>query len=161
MNKKTVTGRALKKKVRQLLFEDNFEKQIEEIKGVSARQVVNPLFSFLCSNDELLKARAVTAMGIVVSRLADHEMESARIVMRRLMWSLNDESGGIGWGAPEAMGEIMARHNKLADEYHKILISYSTPGANFIEHESLQEGVFWGIARLAQARPDLVKVASI
>lgn len=25
-------------------------------------------------------------------------MDSARIVMRRLMWSLNDESGGIGWG---------------------------------------------------------------
>ncbi len=161
MKKKTVTGRALKKKVRQLLFEDDFEKQIEEIKGVSARRVVNPLFSFLCSNDALLKARAVTAMGIVVSRLADHEMESARIVMRRLMWSLNDESGGIGWGAPEAMGEIMSRHNKLADEYHKILISYSRPGSNFIENESLQEGVLWGIARLAQARPDLVKVASI
>ncbi len=157
MNKKIVKGRALKKKVRQLLFEDDFEKQIEHIKGVSARRVVNPLFSFLCSNDELLKSRAVTAMGIVVSRLADHEMESARIVMRRLMWSLNDESGGIGWGAPEAMGEIMARHSKLADEYHKILISYSKPGTNFIEHESLQEGVLWGIARLAQARPDLVE----
>ncbi len=157
MNKKTVKGRVLKKKVRQLLFEDDFKKQIKNIKGVSARQVVNPLFSFLCSNDELLKARAVTAMGIVVSWLADHEMESARIVMRRLMWSLNDESGGIGWGAPEAMGEIMARHDKLADEYHKILISYSRPGNNFIEHESLQESVLWGIARLAQARPDLVK----
>ncbi len=160
MNKKTFTGRDLKIKVRQLLFEDDFEKQIEDIKRVSARRVVNPLFSFLYSNDELLKSRAVIAMGIVVSRLADHEMGSARIIMRRLMWSLNDESGGIGWGAPEAMGEIMARHGKLADEYHKILISYSMPGNNFIEHEDLQEGVLWGIARLAQTRPDLVKTAS-
>jgi len=36
------------------------------------------------------------------------------------MWSLNDESGGIGWGAPEAMGAIMARHTGLADEYANI-----------------------------------------
>jgi hypothetical protein len=46
-------------------------------------------------------------MGEVMAHLADKDMESARVIMRRLMWSLNDESGGIGWGAPEAMGEIV------------------------------------------------------
>ena len=37
-------------------------------------------------------------MGAVVAALATEEMESARVVMRRLLWNLNDESGGIGWG---------------------------------------------------------------
>jgi len=150
-------GRQLKKKVFGLLSDKDFEKDILKISGFSARAVVNPLFSFFYNSDELIKWRAVTAMGVVVSNLADSNMESARVVMRRFIWNLNDESGGIGWGSPEAMGEIMARHEGLAKEYHKILLSYIMPDGNFIEHEILQRGVLWGIGRLAHARPNLVK----
>jgi len=150
-------GRQLKKKVFGLLSVKDFEKDILKISGFSARAVVNPLFSFFYNSDELIKWRAVTAMGVVVSNLADHDMESARVVMRRFIWNLNDESGGIGWGSPEAMGEIMARHEGLAKEYHKILLSYIMPDGNFIEHEILQRGVLWGIGRLAHARPNLVR----
>ena len=150
-------GRKLKKEVLRLLHHKDFKNSIVEISGFSARQVVNPLFSFLYNSDELIKWRAVTAMGVVVSNLADHDMESARVVMRRFIWNLNDESGGIGWGSPEAMGEIMARHEGLAKEYHKLLLSYIMPEGNYIEHEVLQRGVLWGIGRLAHARPNLVK----
>lgn len=150
-------GRQLKKEVFELLSDKDFEKGIFEISGFSARAVVNPLFSFFYNSDELIKWRAVTAMGAVVSNLADHDMESARVVMRRFIWNLNDESGGIGWGSPEAMGEIMARHEGLAKEYHKILLSYIMLDGNYIEHEILQRGVLWGIGRLAHARPNLVK----
>ena len=60
-------------------------------------------------------------MGASLARLADADMEAARIVMRRLLWSLNDESGGIGWGAPESMAEAMCRHQGLALEYAHML----------------------------------------
>jgi hypothetical protein len=73
------------------------------------------------------------------------------------MWHLNDESGGIGWGCPEAMGEIMARNEKLAEEFWCILISYAQPEGNFLEHQILQRGLLWGIGRLAHARPQLLK----
>ena len=150
-------GRQLKKQILELLSYKDFEKALTQISGLSARQAVNPLFSFFYNSDELIKWRAVTAMGAVVSNLADHDMESARVIMRRLIWNLNDESGGIGWGSPEAMGEIMARHERLAGEYHKILISYIMPDGNYIEHEILQRGVLWGVGRLAHARPQLVE----
>jgi len=75
------------------------------------------------------------------------------VVIRRFMWNLNEESGGIGWGCPEAMGECTARSARLADEYGCILISYLHPGHNYIEHPALQAGVLWGIGRLAHARP--------
>ena len=149
--------RQLKKEIIELLSYKDFEKSLEKICQLPARQVVNPLFSFFYNSDELVKWRAVTAMGAVVSNLADHDMESARVIMRRLIWNLNDESGGIGWGSPEAMGEIMARHAGIAGEYHKILISYIMPDGNYLEHEILQRGVLWGIGRLAHARPHLVK----
>ena len=152
-----MSGRRLKKKIFEILSHNDFEKGIVNISGFTARAVVNPLFSFLYHRDELVKWRAVAAMGLVVSNLADHDMESARVVMRRLIWNLNDESGGIGWGSPEAMGDILARHEGLAKEYHRILISYIAPERNYIEHELLQRGVLWGIGRLAHARPHLVK----
>ena len=150
-------GRQLKKEILELLSHKDFEKSLEKIRQLPARQAVNPLFSFFYNSDELVKWRAVAAMGAVVSNLADHDMESARVIMRRLIWNLNDESGGIGWGSPEAMGEIMARHERLAGEYHKILVSYIMPDGNYLEHEILQRGVLWGIGRLAHARPHLVK----
>jgi HEAT repeat protein len=152
--------RALKKTIQNLLSQNDINKTIGAIRGYSARQAVNPLFSFLLSGDELIKWRAVIAMGVVVADLAQEDIESARVVMRRLLWNLNDESGGIGWGSPEAMGEIMARHHGLAKEYAKILVSYIRPDGNFIEHETLQRGVLWGLGRLARIEPNLVSDAS-
>ena len=102
-------------------------------------------------------------MGETVARLADVDMEAARIVMRRFLWSLNDESGGIGWGAPESLAEIMCRHAGLAEEYVHMLISYMRDDGeeicqdgNYIEHPLLQRGLLWGMARLSGCRPELL-----
>jgi hypothetical protein len=152
-----ISGRQLKRDALQLLQQDNLDRCISDLCRLPARQVVNPLFSFLCSLDAKVKWRAVSAMGAVVSNLAKTDLESARIIMRRLIWQLNDESGGIGWGCPEAMGDTMARSKPLADEYGCILISYMRPDGNFLEHEMLQRGVLWGVARLAHRRPDLFR----
>ncbi len=153
------TSRQLKRKVLSLLQSDTFDESLDELTQMPARQVINPLFSFLLSKDEETRWRATTAMGAVVAALADEDMESARVIMRRLMWSLNDESGGIGWGAPEAMGEIIACHEGIAKEYASVLISYIWEDGNFLEYEPLRLGAVWAVARVAQVRPDLVKGA--
>ncbi len=150
-------GRAIKRKVLKLLKSQDFDKALKDIGRLPARRVINPLFSFLYNKDEALKWAAIAAMGAVVGKLADENMEAARVIMRRLMWNLNDESGGIGWGSPEAMGEIMAVHEGLAKEYVHILLSYTREDGNYLEYEGLQRGLLWGIGRLAQARPDLIK----
>ena len=157
MSRHQTSSRQLKKRLQKLLLQEKFENGLAEIGCLPARKAINPLFSFLCSLDELLKWRAVMAMGEVVDRLAGEDIESARVIMRRYMWQLNDESGGIGWGCPEAMGEIMARNKNLAEEFWRILISYIRPDGNFLEHATLQRGVLWGVGRLAHARPQLLK----
>lgn len=153
MAEKVTRGRQLKKMVFSLLDADDFEQSLVELVKMPGRQVINPLFSFLLNDDEKIRWRAVTAMGAVIEALADTNMEAARIIMRRLMWSLNDESGGIGWGAPEVMAEAMVRHEALAGEYLPVFCSYVDEEGNFIEYEVLQRGLLWGLVKLARHNP--------
>ena len=118
------------------------------------------LLSDLCSQDESVKWAAVIALGVYVSELAENDLETARNWMRRFMWQLNEESGGVGWGVAEVMGEVMARHEGLAQEFARILVSYLDENGNYLEFEPLQKGVLWGIGRLAQVRPELLKSCS-
>jgi hypothetical protein len=151
--------RHLKREVLELLAAKDFDRSLSTLELMPAQKVINVLFSFLVSPDPKIKWPAVTAIGVVVAKLADKEMESARDIMRRLMWQLNEESGGMGWGCPETMGEIMACHEGLAAEYYHMLISYLMADGNYLEYEPLQQGALWGLGRLAQVRPHLLQDA--
>lgn len=155
-NSAEFTTRNLRKQLEILLLRPDFGARLDQLSRYPARRVVNPLFALLCHRDETLRWRAISAFGQVVSQLAEQDLESARVIMRRLMWSLNDESGGIGWGAPEAMGEIMARSEQLAAEFSHILVSFIWEDGNYLEHPLLQRGVLWGLGRLAATRPQLL-----
>src|SRR6056300_1413282 len=145
-----------KRRISKLLESSDIEAVIKELREIRPSRVINPLIGALCSNNETVRWHAVTALGPIVSDLADHNMEAARVVMRRFMWSLNDESGGIGWGAPEAMGEIMAVHDRLAEEYGHMLVAYMREDGFYLEPPQLQQGLMWGLARLAMVKPDLL-----
>jgi HEAT repeat protein len=147
-----------KRRISKLLESSDIEPVIQELRELPSSKTINPLIGSLCSGNETVRWHAITALGPVVADLADKDMEAARIVMRRFMWSLNDESGGIGWGAPEAMGEIMACHDTLAEEYAHILVAYMREDGFYLELEQLQRGLMWGLARLAGMRPDLLQV---
>jgi hypothetical protein len=75
-----------------------------------------------------------------------------------LMWSLNHESGSIGWGAPEALAEIMAIHGGFAEEFGHMLVAYIRPDGCYLELPALQRGLMWGLGRLAGTRPDVLRV---
>ncbi|MBU0485232.1 MAG: HEAT repeat domain-containing protein [Proteobacteria bacterium] len=146
-----------KKEILDLLKGSPPELFLAELRNYSPARLLKPLFSGICASDEMLKWHAVTAMGMVVSALADEDMEAGRVVMRRLMWSLNDESGGIGWGAPETIGEILSRHDALALEYCHILVSFMREDGFYLEYGPLQRGLMWGLGRMAMAKADLLR----
>jgi len=155
--------RKLKKQIFSLLQQPDLVQVLNDISQLPAKDAVNALFSAICQVDDRLRWHGVSAMGATVARLADKEMEEGRIMMRRMLWSLNDESGGIGWGAPESMAESMHHHEGLAEEYIHMLISYTRPDGpeleqdgNFLEHETLQRGLLWGLDRLCTARKQLL-----
>lgn len=146
-------GRQTKKQVNKILRQSDPIHALDLLARIPDVQLIGHLFSHFYDQDELIKFRSITAMGQLGKRLAQSHMEKARNLMRRLMWNLNDESGGIGWGSAEAMGEILFQSPALALEYKSILFSYLDPRGNFIEHESLQQGVVWGIGTYLGTAP--------
>lgn len=156
--------RELKRRILALLPGLSSEDRLAPILALDPHAAAGPLFSLLLHPDPLIRWRAVAALGAVAARLADGHLEDGRTIVRRYMWHMNEESGNMGWGIPEAMGETLARHPGLAAEYHRILCSWAHDFAGlgdstWIEHPPLRAGAYWGIARLAQARPELARQA--
>ena len=138
-----------------LLRNDDLDHILAEVGLLPTHLVISSLMSGLYQPDEQVKWNTVTVFGQVMDAIARSDMEAARVIMRRILWNLNEESGGIGWGMPEAMGEIMAVNRKLAEEYAHMLVSYMRE-ENFLELPALQHGLLWGIGRLAMVRPQLI-----
>ena len=152
-------GRKTKKQVGEILALGSRSQALARLAQIPDAQLTGHLFSYFYNMDELIKFRSVTAMGELAPRIAQNSMEKARILLRRIMWNLNDESGGIGWGAPEAMGEILSKSPALAREFKSILFSYLDHRGNHIEHDILQRGVLWGIGTYLRTAPrDLLDV---
>jgi len=128
------------------------ERRLEELAGLVAQKkgILRYLNRLLFERDTLLRWRAVEAMGAVADRLAGENPEAVRVMLRSLLWSINDESGGIGWSAPECIGEIIYRRPGLFGEFASIIISHA-------EEEMLRRGVLWAAGRIAQAGPGLVR----
>jgi len=153
--------RSLKTQLRCQLQSELWQDHLPDILALPGRETVGPLMSFLLFGGEM-KWRAATALGLVVGRMADEDMEQARVFMRRLLWHMNEESGNVGWGIPETMAEIMCNHRRLADDYNRMLHSYvreTTEDDNYLDHPPLRAAVYWGLGRLAQVRPELMKPA--
>lgn len=146
-----------KRRIIRRLRDDDLEATLAALEKLPAAGLIAPLFAGLCHTDENIHWHAIAAMGVTVARLADQDLESCRVVMRRLMWSLNDESGGIGWGAPEAMAEIIVLQETMAAEYGHMPVAYMREDGFFLELPALQRGLMWGLARIAQARPALLQ----
>ena len=153
--------RTLKSSIRSRLESADWPAFAQELEALPARELVGPLFACLPLGGEAT-GRAAAALGRAVSRMADEHMEEARNVIRRLMWHMNEESGNIGWGIPEAFAEVLAQHRRLGDEFHPILFSYLTNTGkedNFCDHAVLRRSCFRAVERLALARPDLAPKA--
>ncbi|MGI6656526.1 MAG: DVU0298 family protein [Desulfobulbus sp.] len=158
-----MTTRKIKHQVLELFTEHDLETIRAELDNLPPKAVVNALFPLICRDDPALRWPAIICMGEAITRLAEQDLEEARIIMRRFLWSLNDESGGIGWGAPESMAETMCRQPRMATEYIHMLVSYLREDGdelyqdgNYLEHPLLQRGLLWGVARVAECRPDLL-----
>ena len=152
--------RAVKQQLKDLLSAPDWRDHLPELRSMG-QPAVGPLFSFLLL-EPLMRHKAALALGQVVAGLEEGSAEELLNIMRRLMWHMNEESGNIGWGIPEAFAEILAQHRRLGDEFYPILNSYvidTGKGDNFCDNNVLRRSCFRAVERFALARPDLASKA--
>lgn len=111
-------------------------------------RIAETLVALLYERDELLLWRAIEAIGRVAAVIAETDLEPVRDLIRRLLWSMNDESGTLGWHSPEAIGEILVNVPALIDEFGTLLPA-------LLWEEPFERGTHWAVARVARLRPDL------
>jgi hypothetical protein len=130
---------------------------IVELAGRKKR-VLSFLTALTYDPDPLISWRAVEAMGLAAGRIASEDPEFVRNHLRRLVWLLNDESGGIGWRAPEMMGEIVRNRPEQFGEFVPIILSL----LDMEEEDAVRfrPGTLWAIGRLGEVVQDRVKAAT-
>ncbi len=152
--------RRVKKDIRAILSDPDWQARLPELEAWEPGALVPPLLSLRLDKDEAVRWRTVTAFGLTAARMADVSMEKARVLMRTCMWYMNEESGNLGWSIPNFMAEAMVRDERIAKSFHKIFGSYifcdEKCDGNYLDHTELRRDVFWGLARLAGSRPELV-----
>lgn len=134
----------------------NDQAQILELAKQNKR-MLSYLAALTYDPEQLIAWRAISALGVTAGWYADYDLEFVRIHLRRWIWLLNDESGGIGWRAPEAMGEIIRANPQNLSEFIPILIS--TLDMEPEDAPPFRAGTLWALGRLAQVVPDQIYAA--
>lgn len=152
--------RRAKHSLKEILEKNDWQTHLSEI-AAGGMANVGALFSFLLLKPQMMH-RAARALGLTVAAIYERDPETARNIVRRFMWQMNEESGNIGWGIPVAFAETLVASRGLADSYARILNSYIMDlgfDDNYCDHDILRRSCYWAIGRLAQVWPDLAQNA--
>ena len=134
-------GMRLKKRIRDLLASKSFD----EITALSLedRGVIRVLISLSYDKDDIMTWRAIEAIGLISRAYGRERLPAIRETVRKMIWSMTDEAGAIGWSAPEILGEIVRSD---PDEFVDIIpIVWS-----FREEGLFRENVLWAMGRIAE-----------
>jgi hypothetical protein len=115
-----------------------------------APRALSRLIRIAYDKDTLAGWRAIKAIGLAAREMAKTDAEFLRETCRKLLWSLTDESGAIGWSAPEILGEIVSAEPRRYPDIIPIIA-----GAYEVEEEVFRAGVVYALCRVAEAAPEL------
>ncbi len=118
---------------------------------ISPRQLVTALVRLAYDKETLVGWRAIQAVGVVAKQLVPRDAALLRETTRKLLWSMNDESGGVGWSAPELIGEIVAADPVRFADLIPILAN-----AHDVEEFLFRPGVLYALGRIAEVDPGAV-----
>lgn len=117
------------------------------------KKTISRLVRLAYDKDTLVGWRAIKAVGLAARELVKTDPEFLRETCRKLLWSLSDESGGIGWSAPELLGEIVCADVKRFREFIPLIVEVYG-----VEEDVFRPGVVYALGRIAEAAPELVTV---
>jgi hypothetical protein len=133
-----------------LLLREGERDAFEAAVRANPRRVTRYLVGRLCSADPAEKWRAVHALGDLARVPALLPADQLEDLLRRFLWALNDESGAVPFGIPEAMAEVLTAHPDLHATYIPVLGS-CLDSDDLSQVGAIEQGVIWGLGRLGSA----------
>jgi hypothetical protein len=119
--------------------------------ALQSRKVFSVLVRLAYDKTTLIGWRSIRATGHVASLYVKNNYAFLRDAIRKLLWSLSDESGGIGWSAPEILGEIVSVDpGKMADVIPLIADIFA------IDERVFRPGVLYAMKRISETQPEMV-----
>jgi len=138
-----------KKEIIRLLKEENFDGLL---KLYPNKKILSILLPLTYNKKDPISWLAIETIGVITKELSASNPEAVRNFVGRLLWMIRDESGGIGWSAPEILGEIVRNNPMLCSDIATII-------ASFHEEEMLRQGVLWAIGRIGTTSTEMVEYA--
>ncbi|MEK6743924.1 MAG: DVU0298 family protein [Nitrospirota bacterium] len=114
------------------------------------RRHLSALVRLAYDKETLAGWRAIRAIGMAAREMLATDLDALRETCRKLIWSLSDESGGIGWSAPEILGEIVSADPKRFKDFIPLIASVYE-----IEEDVFRGGVLYALGRIAGPAPEL------
>lgn len=146
---------SMKSQLREWLAEAEFQRIIDI--ALEQGRIVNTLISLTYDADPLIHWRALDAIGRCAEHFCSSRTEALRNLLRRLFWQMTDESGAMGWHAPEAIGEIIRADPHAFADFIPMTVSLLD-----LEPEDLPRflpGTLYALGRIGEKTPDSVKGA--
>jgi hypothetical protein len=110
-------------------------------------RVVRFVVGRLYSADEAEKWRAVRALGALAREPGVLDEARVRDLLQRFLWALNDESGTMPFGVPEAIGEILAARPEHRASILPVLCGMLTEEQTF-QTGAIERGIYWALGRI-------------
>jgi hypothetical protein len=141
--------KSVRKHIRELLENRDYDRLVDLCEA--DRNYWKEVRFRLYEIDEKLRWPAIETFAKIMKKWWESGREKkVREYIRNLFWSINDESGGIGWNAPQTIAEIIANIPVLIDPYGSMMIAHT------IEEPPLVKGCLWGIGRLGEKMAESV-----
>ncbi len=139
-----------KEKIKSLVSGEQYDALCVLVKEKKSR--LSLLLSLSYTTDNNARFKVIKAAGYAASAIPERESDFLRTIISNLFWSLNDDSGSVGWSSPELLGEIISARMDLFKEYVPLVISLLK-----IKEAYFRPGVLWAMGRIAARDPSPIK----
>jgi len=113
------------------------------------RKTLRLMQRLLYDVDEARRWETAWIIGCVCAKVADKEPGQVSELIHRLFEGCSD-SAAAPWGMIETLGEVIAARPDIFGAFNRHLL-------NYMGDESTQVQVVWGLTKIAEKRPDLIR----
>ena len=143
----------MKSQIRKWLACAEFQKIIDV--SLERRRTIHSLIVLTYDSDPLLRWRSIDAIGRCAANLYASRPEALKNTLRRLFWSMSDESGARAWHAPEAIGEIIRSHPPTFADFIPMTIALFDLEPE--DRPPFLPGILYALGRIGKLAPETVE----